>query len=44
MPLVLLAFAVTLKGINALRGQSKDKRKSRYDLTSLERKAILTLN
>ena len=42
MPFVLLKFAISLKGINTLRGQSKDKRKSRYDLASPEGKAILT--
>ena len=31
--LVLLIFAITLKGINTLRGYSKDNRKSRYDAT-----------
>ena len=40
IPLALLAFAITLKGFNTLIGQSKDKRKSRYDLTSSERKHI----
>ena len=40
-PLALLTFAITLKGLNTLTGQSKDKRKSRYDLTSPEGKAIL---
>ena len=42
VPLILLASAVTLKGINTRRGQSQDKRKSRYDLTSPGGKAILT--
>ena len=36
IPLVLPVFAITLKGINTLIGQSKDERKSRYDLTSPE--------
>ena len=39
IPLVLLALAITLKGINTIRGQSKDKRKARYDLTSPEGKS-----
>ena len=39
---VLLAFAITLKGINALRGRSKEKKKLRYDLTSPEGEAFLT--
>ena len=44
IPLILLAFALTFKGINTPRGYSKDKRKSRYDLASPEGKAILTSN
>ena len=42
IPLVLLVLENTLKGINNVRGQSKDKRKSRSNLTSPEGKAILT--
>ena len=41
-PFVLLAFAITLRGINTLREQSKDKRKSRYNLTSVEGKVFVT--
>ena len=37
--LVLLAFAITLKGINTIRGSSKDKKKSSCDLRSPEGKA-----
>ena len=43
IPLVLLAFAIILKRGNTLK-ESKDKRKSRYDLMSPEGKAILTSN
>ena len=44
IPLFLPAFAITLKGINTLRVKSNDKRKSKYDLTSPEGKAILRSN